>query len=713
MSILSSKLIKNKTINVKNLLFQTYDDFSYKYKNLKLSSLNQLFHTTEGDLTDRSEKQPKKTSRTNHHEISKTMRDSNKKIFCKKIFNPNNKSIKKGNNLIKTKKEENNSLNKMMNTHREINKIKNLILEYSDIKPKKQKFIQINNDKNIKKVNLINKFFLKSNHGLIKNLSRNSNNNNSFKTNISNTFHDLDILNNYTQRNTFIESQKITPLFTRKIKAKPLNISKNKNNNYSKNIAELFLNNSSRNSLLNSKFKENLNIFRTYNYDNKNNRNNSKNIKSGKKKKIQLLMKQKKKSLNKTLPHRDKLLKDIKINYILGNKIKTNKQNIKNIDLVKKQIKLINNNINNINSANKTNNNTITISSKPKINIIKKVKEKNIQKNIYKKEKIIKTKCKNEIPKNNINTKYTKKIIFSPTPPKTKENTITVKDPILKKVSKIDSCTLAGYNISKEQKINQDNFFIKKNFLDEKEQFFLGVCDGHGESGHLISSYISKCLPNFLADTSDKNIISTYKALNQNLVENSKIDCTLSGSTCSSIILTQEKIISINLGDSRTILAKKENNKYYTINLSTDHKPELIDEKKRILLQGGRIKPYYDEKTNKFIGPNRVWIREDDIPGLAMTRSFGDTIAHSVGVISEPEIKKYDFSGNEKFIIIASDGIWEYITSEECVNIIKDFYENNMDAVGAIHFIMEEAFNRWKKYDEIIDDITIIIIFFE
>ena len=707
---LFSKQVKNKTINIKNLLFQTYDDFSFKYKNLKLSSLNQLFHTTDGDLTDRSEKHPKKSSRINHHEISKTMRDSNKKIFSKKIFNPNNKSIKRGNNLIKTKKEENNSLNKMMNTHREINKIKNLILEYSDIKPKKQKFIQINNDKNIKKVNLINKFFFKSNHCLIKNLSRNSNNNNSFKTNISNTFHDLDI-NNYTQRNTYIENQKLIPLFTRRINAKPLNISKNKNNNYSKNLVELLLNNSSRNNILNSKFKENLNIFKTYNYDNKSNRNNSKNIKSGKKKKIQLLMKQNKKSLNKTLPYRDKLLKDIKLKYILNNKIKTNKQKIKKIDLVKKSIKLINNNIN---STNKQNNNTITISSKPKINIIKKTKEKNIQKNIYKKERIIKNKSQNkEMPKNNINTKYTKKIIFSPTPPKTKENTITVKDPILKKVSKIDSCTLAGYNISKEQKINQDNFFIKKNFLDEKEQFFLGVCDGHGESGHLISSYISKCLPNFLADSSDKNIISTYKALNQNLVENSKIDCSLSGSTCSSIILTQEKIISINLGDSRTILGKKENNKYYAINLSTDHKPELIEEKKRILLNGGRIKPYYDETTKKFLGPDRVWIREEDIPGLAMTRSFGDTIAHSVGVISEPEIKKYEFSGNEKFIIIASDGIWEYITSEECVDIIKDFYENNMDAVGAIHFIMEEAFNRWKKYDEIIDDITIIIVFFE
>ena len=272
---------------------------------------------------------------------------------------------------------------------------------------------------------------------------------------------------------------------------------------------------------------------------------------------------------------------------------------------------------------------------------------------------------------------------------------------------------MGGYTSSGEKKINQDNFFIEKNFLDEKAQFFIGICDGHGEQGHLISSYISKCLPNFLADTSDKNIISSFNSLNQNIVENSKIDCTLSGSTCTSIILNQEKIICINLGDSRTVLARYENGKYTAINLSNDHKPNLKEEKKRILLNGGRIKPFYDEKTKKFLGPDRIWIKEDDLPGLAMTRSFGDIIAHSVGVISEPEIKRYEFNGNEKFIVLASDGIWEYISSEECVDIIKNYYENNMDAIGAIHYIMKEAFNRWKKFDEIIDDITIIVIFFD
>ncbi len=72
-------------------------------------------------------------------------------------------------------------------------------------------------------------------------------------------------------------------------------------------------------------------------------------------------------------------------------------------------------------------------------------------------------------------------------------------------------------------------------------------------------------------------------------------------------------------------------------NLSRDHKPSEKDEALRIKKRGGRIQPFKDE-DGEFIGPARVWIKEEEIPGLAMSRSFGDRVAASVGVIAEPGI---------------------------------------------------------------------------
>ena len=54
-------------------------------------------------------------------------------------------------------------------------------------------------------------------------------------------------------------------------------------------------------------------------------------------------------------------------------------------------------------------------------------------------------------------------------------------------------------------------------------------------------------------------------------------------------------------------------------------------------MNGGRIFPYKDEDGEE-VDPHRVWIQEQNIPGLAMTRSFGDYVASTVGVIDEPEI---------------------------------------------------------------------------
>ena len=286
---------------------------------------------------------------------------------------------------------------------------------------------------------------------------------------------------------------------------------------------------------------------------------------------------------------------------------------------------------------------------------------------------------------------------------------------ISKKVMKINSCTLAGYSSPGIQKLNQDKFFIKKDFLDEPEQFFIGVCDGNGMHGHFISEYVSKFLPLNLTNISnDEFIKSAFLKIQKSLLtENLKIDSSLSGTTCVSVILSLEKIIGINLGDSRAVLARYENGAYNAINLTRDHKLTEPDEMKRILKNGGIIKQYCDSKTKEYIGPERVFLNNSEIPGLAMSRSIGDSIAHNIGVISEPEILRLNYNGNEKFIVIASDGIWEYIDSEECVKIIKDYYENNMDAVGGLNALVKEAFKRWKNENDNVDDITAIVIFFE
>ena len=125
--------------------------------------------------------------------------------------------------------------------------------------------------------------------------------------------------------------------------------------------------------------------------------------------------------------------------------------------------------------------------------------------------------------------------------------------------------------------------------------------------------------------------------------------------------------------------------------------------------RGGRIDSFRDQMGNP-IGPNRVWLKNENIPGLAMSRSFGDKVAASVGVIAEAEIVNKPLEKEDKFIIVASDGIWEFITNTEAVEVVVPFWLKN-DPDGAADQLINLATAKWKQEDEVIDDITCLIAF--
>ena len=94
--------------------------------------------------------------------------------------------------------------------------------------------------------------------------------------------------------------------------------------------------------------------------------------------------------------------------------------------------------------------------------------------------------------------------------------------------------------------------------------------------------------------------------------------------------------------------------------MSRDHKPHCADEAQRIIKYGGRIDTYRNSKGLPY-GPLRVW-NNSNVPGLAMTRSMGDWVARSIGVIDKPEIFNFTLEIMDKVLLIGSDGVFEFLS---------------------------------------------------
>ena len=301
-------------------------------------------------------------------------------------------------------------------------------------------------------------------------------------------------------------------------------------------------------------------------------------------------------------------------------------------------------------------------------------------------------------------------------------------------VKYVQATSVAGKKDGLLDKINQDSYLCEKNINGVLNFNIFGVMDGHGDNGHHASKFVSKFILNRIKNhpllrnlSNPKEVYNQLKANGyqiianiytdaDNLIFKEKFSCQRSGTTCVIVIQLEENIICANAGDSRAIMIYDDissdsnliNSKVFP--LSYDCKPENPNEKERIYECGGTVEKILDDNGNPG-GPFRVWIKGEDYPGLAMSRSIGDVEAKTVGVIPNPQIMEYTLTSKSKYLLVCSDGVWEFISNEDAMKIANKFYLKN-DPMGLCRELTYKSTQIWLQEDICIDDITVVAVFF-
>jgi len=174
------------------------------------------------------------------------------------------------------------------------------------------------------------------------------------------------------------------------------------------------------------------------------------------------------------------------------------------------------------------------------------------------------------------------------------------------------------------------------------------------------------------------------------------------------------KLLVANVGDCRAVLCRGSNGQQSAIRISNDHKPDRKDERRRIEKMGGKV---------DMIGVWRVFTPGDVTfggkkmqHGLAVSRAFGDLLLkepHRYGcpgvtgslVTAVPEIHCQDLTlDDDRFLILACDGIWDVISDDEAVAICKEHHE----ADSAAHALVRKAFEVGSG-----DNLTAVVVAWE
>jgi serine/threonine protein phosphatase PrpC len=130
--------------------------------------------------------------------------------------------------------------------------------------------------------------------------------------------------------------------------------------------------------------------------------------------------------------------------------------------------------------------------------------------------------------------------------------------------------------------------------------------------------------------------------MDRNMAKND-FDVKMSGTTAVVAFVRGDQLYTANVGDSRAILATQTATGLQPVELTFDQKPEMAEEQKRIEAAGGIVEPILDPYEGP-VGPCRVWVKRQAIPGLAMSRSLGDKLAGTVGVCPDPVVNTFKVS---------------------------------------------------------------------
>ncbi|KAG7352698.1 protein phosphatase 2C [Nitzschia inconspicua] len=250
--------------------------------------------------------------------------------------------------------------------------------------------------------------------------------------------------------------------------------------------------------------------------------------------------------------------------------------------------------------------------------------------------------------------------------------------------------------------------------------------------------------------------VRAFLETNNALREEKAINEKLSGTTAAVVSFHGGRMTVCHVGDSRVILGHRaatvsaetslgeekveekveeeileksdrpSQGRLVAIPLTRDQTCYRRDERERILNMGGEIKsidqlhgaaPLHDdwgdfvhgEKVDIHGDPPRVWVPGKQYPGCAFTRSFGDSMGEDIGINAYPEIVTCDVTKRDEILVIASDGVFEFLTNQEVIDICE-CTDNPLEACEAV---TKAAYKRWIQHDSRCDDITVIVCFLD
>uniref|UniRef100_A0A8C6T8N8 ILK associated serine/threonine phosphatase n=1 Tax=Neogobius melanostomus TaxID=47308 RepID=A0A8C6T8N8_9GOBI len=192
-----------------------------------------------------------------------------------------------------------------------------------------------------------------------------------------------------------------------------------------------------------------------------------------------------------------------------------------------------------------------------------------------------------------------------------------------------------------------------------------------------------------------KSLLDTFKQTDEDFLKkaSSQKPAWKDGSTATCALVVDDTVYVANLGDSRAVLCRMDlsegQTKPITLSLSKEHNPTMYEERMRIQRAGGTVR-----YKGRVLGV------------LEVSRSIGDGQYKRCGVISTPDLRRCQLTRNDRFMILACDGLFKVFSADEAVKFVLNILQEGDSGLdSACQQLASEAVKRGCA-----DNVTVILV---
>ncbi|XP_036928795.1 integrin-linked kinase-associated serine/threonine phosphatase 2C isoform X1 [Acanthopagrus latus] len=209
---------------------------------------------------------------------------------------------------------------------------------------------------------------------------------------------------------------------------------------------------------------------------------------------------------------------------------------------------------------------------------------------------------------------------------------------------------------------------------------YFAVFDGHGGArasrfaAENLHYNLAKKFPSGETENLDKLVkkclLDTFRLTDEEFLKkaSSQKPAWKDGTTATCLLVVDDMVYVANLGDSRAVLCRMEvaggadgQRRAVTLALSKEHNPTIYEERMRIQRAGGTV------RDGRVLGV------------LEVSRSIGDGQYKRCGVISTPDLRRCQLTANDRFIILACDGLFKVFSADEAVKFVLAVLQGSVE----------------------------------